>query len=128
MLGLLLILSGALGAFAVFLQGSKPDRITKNNCDRIREGMCRTQVEDILGGPSGDYRSVPTVLQDDEPIRGQRYMYREIKPKLERWQGDSGDIFVVFVNDAVSQAVFAPSSQLEQTSLEYLRWKINRWW
>jgi hypothetical protein len=35
---------------------AEPNRITQENCDRIKEGMSRAEVEAILG-PPGDYRT-----------------------------------------------------------------------
>ena len=38
----------------------RPDRITRENYERIRVGMSSAEVEAILGGPPGDYRTVRT--------------------------------------------------------------------
>jgi hypothetical protein len=50
--------------------------------------MTRGQVEAILGGPAGDYRTPPLRLPD-EAIRAQL-------PPGERWQGDRHSVYVTF--------------------------------
>ena len=58
---LLVVLAGltvVVAAGAVVLWPRTPSRITLENCNRIREGMSRAEVEAILG-PPGDYRTGP---------------------------------------------------------------------
>jgi hypothetical protein len=55
--GLALVALLAAGAFVMW---PRPDRITRENYQRIRYGMSRGEVEAILG-PPGDYTSAPTV-------------------------------------------------------------------
>jgi len=49
-------LAVVVAAGAVVLWPSQPNRITRENCDSIRAGMTRAEVEAILGAPS-DYRT-----------------------------------------------------------------------
>jgi hypothetical protein len=51
-------LAVVLAVGVVVLWPSQPNRITQENCDRIKEGMSRAEVEAILG-PPGDYRTGP---------------------------------------------------------------------
>jgi hypothetical protein len=37
----------------------RPDRITRENCGRVHEGMSESEVEAILGS-AGDYRTGPS--------------------------------------------------------------------
>ena len=54
---LLVVLAGlAVVAAGVVVLWPRPDRITRENCDRIRPGMTRAEVEAILGPPD-DYRT-----------------------------------------------------------------------
>ena len=53
---LLMVLAGL--AVVVVLRPRPPSRITLENCNRIREGLSRAEVEAILG-PPGDYRTGP---------------------------------------------------------------------
>jgi outer membrane protein assembly factor BamE (lipoprotein component of BamABCDE complex) len=48
----------ALFATVVLLLWPRPDLITRENIERIREGMSREEMEAILGAP-GDYRTRP---------------------------------------------------------------------
>lgn len=66
-------------------------RITKENYDRLKGVTKLKEVEAILGGPAGDYRTGPTcsclpgfvsVAVDDESLR-----------RL-KWQGDEAEISV----------------------------------
>jgi hypothetical protein len=47
-------------AAGAWLLWPRQDRITPENLDRIELGMTRAEVEAILGGPPGDYRTVWT--------------------------------------------------------------------
>src|SRR5258708_730719 len=49
----------ALVGVAAFVAWPRPDRVTRENFDRIKVGMSRTEVEAILG-PQGDYTTGPT--------------------------------------------------------------------
>jgi hypothetical protein len=59
---LLVVLAGlaVVVAAGVVVVWSRKDLITRDRYDRIQAGMTRTKVEAILGGPPGDYRTVPT--------------------------------------------------------------------
>jgi hypothetical protein len=58
------------------------------DCDRIEIGMTRAQVEHVLGGPPGDYRTRHTF-----PPAISMYVF------WDKWQGDGGLIFVDFDGD-----------------------------
>ena len=67
---LLLALAGlgvAVAVGVVVLWPQPGDRITRENFDRIREGMSRAEVEAIFGGRPGDYRTVRTENEYYEP-------------------------------------------------------------
>jgi hypothetical protein len=65
----LLILAGVALALAVIVPAAlefhayrqklaRSRLIDREHCDRIKVGMSRAEVEDILGGPPGDYHTV----------------------------------------------------------------------
>ncbi len=54
-----LVVLAAVGAFVLW---PRADRITRENFDRIREGMGREELEAILG-PPGDHRTGPVVVK-----------------------------------------------------------------
>jgi hypothetical protein len=89
---LLLVLAGlavlAVGAVAAW---PREDRITRENCERITEGMTFAEVEAILG-PPGDYRAGPTQPDDPPPFP---WFGSGVMPELPRaWRGDHGVIYV----------------------------------
>jgi hypothetical protein len=62
---------------------------SKADCDRISIGMTRDQVEDVLGGPPGDYRTRDPITPDV----GLYYVF------WDKWKGDRGMILVEFDSD-----------------------------
>jgi hypothetical protein len=65
--------------------------ITRANVEQIHDGMTREAVEELLGGPPGDYRTP-----------GSRHSQFEIQfgypgnSTLEQWDGDQGLVLVAF--------------------------------
>jgi hypothetical protein len=51
-----LVLTGVLVALVMPRHGP----VNRTACERIEKGMTVAQVEQILGGPPGDYRTQPT--------------------------------------------------------------------
>src|SRR5262249_46982774 len=123
------------------------------NCARIREGMSRAEVEAILGGPPGDYRAVLTepdgnepfyavvrVLDEDERVRQDEALQRMTaeedlewrrlnRPGPDRWQGDTGNIYVTFFwPEGAVDWRFSPERTIEQGRLDNLVWRIKRQW
>src|SRR5262245_50075207 len=81
-----------LVAVALLLIGLLPllfprSRITKEACDRIEEGMSQAEVEAILGGPPGDYRTVTA----DPDLTGWR-LGSGRRRTVVSWLGDEGSI------------------------------------
>jgi hypothetical protein len=66
------------------------ERISTHSSRRIEPGMTRGQVEAILGGPAGDYRTSPP-RPPDEALRAPLPL-----PPGERWQGDRHSVYVTF--------------------------------
>lgn len=81
----------ALAAWAVvcYLLMPPAERISTHFTSRIKPGTTRGQVEAILGGPAGDYRTRPR--PPDEAIRAPLAL-----PPGERWQGNRHSIYVTF--------------------------------
>jgi hypothetical protein len=129
--GLALALVLAVGAFAPW---PRPDRITKENCDRIRKGMSRAEVYALLG-PPGDHRTVDTVM----PIDSNR-AFTHMVPKLydnlfSRWEveeltwlGDEGNIHVYLGTGGVVNNCFTFMDKLDQNPLDNLLWRSKRQW
>jgi hypothetical protein len=101
---LMLILLGVLTA--LFAPHHCP--VTKAAYDRIEIGTTVAEVEKVLGGPSGDYRTIPepgriicvdSVSQLDAKTRN-LVMFglnaRAMKLESRRWEGNEGDAHVCF--------------------------------
>jgi hypothetical protein len=138
----------ALAGLAVVVAGAvvlwpHEDRITKQNCDCIREGMTRQEVEAILG-PPGDYRTVRTA-EPPPPVYALRKPKAELakdaydrehvfvlkhSPGVEKltWLADEGDVYVWMVGERVAHNDFSSSQKVDQTSLENFLWKAKRQW
>jgi hypothetical protein len=119
----------ALVGVAAFVAWPRPDRITRENFDRIKVGMSRAEVEAILG-PPGDYRTGPVaVLQDtgtsdlDTP-----YIPRGLRD-CALWLDDNA--WVIFYFDEAGFVMirwYDPAVREEQTPLDNLIWRAKRQW
>jgi SmpA/OmlA family protein len=131
----------AVGAFVLW---PRPNPITQENCDRIREGMSRAEVVAILG-PPGDYRTgqtadpVPLYYRSDRPTPAEyaKAAYDRENVFVSRngdgwerliWLGDEGDIFVWFRRDGVSSHGLVYSNKVTQTPLQNFLWRAKRLW
>jgi hypothetical protein len=92
---LLIALGLVLAAVAAWYLLAPVPRISSYYSRKIQPGMTRAQVETILGGPPGDYRTAPFRLPDDQIIAqvpaGERWL-----PAGEQWQGDRFSVYVTF--------------------------------
>src|SRR6516162_7839304 len=127
---LLLALAGlaVVAAAGVVVLWPSADRIKRENCDRIRHGMSLAEVEAVLG-PPGDYRTGPTRYRPHfmAPPRLADRMASEPDVDIQKWEGDSGDIQVVF-SDGETSAEFYASEPLDQSALANLLWRAKRQW
>jgi hypothetical protein len=93
------------------------DQITQENCDRIREGMNREEVEAILG-PPGYYATEPVVALYPPSI--------SLADRPSAWTGNKGWISVNFDgHDLVRSKSFSPNTD---GPLEKLAKRIERQW
>jgi hypothetical protein len=124
LLGTLVLGLVALVAVVVW---PRPDRITRENFERIKNGMSRVEVEAILGPPE-DYSTGPelpvssrhvTLNRSFEVIPGSQYF---------RWLNDTASVSVYFDQDAVYSARFRVPILLKQTPLDNLLWRAKRQW
>jgi hypothetical protein len=135
-----------VGAFALWPGQSK---ITRESFDRIQKGMSRAEVEAILGGPPGDYRTVCTVWtvdDDTEPFtvcsidsqalnaavwgyeRDQGEPVSSGEPVTGTWYGNNGSVQIHFSPDVVEDKHFLPTVEREQTPVGNLFWRAKRQW
>jgi hypothetical protein len=111
----------AVGAFVLW---PRPDRITQENLERIRAGMSRAEVECILGGPPGDYRSVLTVRISYDA----GYPFELAGPRPAVWKGNTGDVSVHFSQQGAEMPVFLGTFEVPQSFLENVLWRAERLW
>jgi hypothetical protein len=140
-------LSVVVAAVAVVLWPSRPNRITKENCDRIKEGMSRAEAESILG-PPGDYSSGPLLRSDFVSLGDTAYSgvvsltpsdLANLAPSKEtsgsellepvEWKSDNGIACVYFrPTGQVREKHFSKASRISQTPVDALVWRLNRQW
>jgi hypothetical protein len=122
-LGVCLLLFAAL----LTLTWPRPSKVTRENRDRIKEGMTLAEVEEILGGPAGDYRTMPIEYPE----------YPSGVPcgslpsgSLAGWAGDEGAVEVYFCS--VEPYTVIGTDFLEAGPkpglVESLRWRLQRRW
>jgi hypothetical protein len=118
-----------LGIVVVLMSWPRSDRITRENCQRIRSGMSRAEVLAILG-PPGDYSTGPLVYA----YQGRSIPFRiptdpNVIPEsiVTQWADDSGGILVHFdAGDRVLSADFFPLTREEQGRFENFLWRLRR--
>jgi hypothetical protein len=121
--GLVLVLGGALLPIVL----PRPSPVTRAAFERIERGMTRAEVEDILGGPPGDYRTRPgaRLLID---IRGGGSMPVPAYRSFATWEGDEGIIEVTFDRDIVEDKDFAEVPPRPVAAWELVCWRLERAW
>jgi hypothetical protein len=144
----------AVAAGAVVLWPRSGDRITRENFDRIREGMSRAEVEAIFGGPPGDYRTVRTENEYYEPRSdpenpthaADRLYTRTVMLSRDSlrgdWLGNEGLALVFFESGRVANVSviegpwpedtyyksFQRTAKREYGPLDNFLWRLKRQW
>jgi hypothetical protein len=153
---LLVVLSGlavVVAAGAVVLWQRPPSRITRENFERIKEGMSRAEVEAILG-PPGDYRTGDGEM--DYGMENEAWMpdtgpdvAKGLSPDFDKletnwkrdpgqspedpssradWLGDSfGIAIAIGPSGSVEEKVGLPR-RTTQGPLDNLLWRLKRQW
>jgi hypothetical protein len=100
----------------------RPDRITRENFNRIREGMTWAEVEAILG-PPGEYRTKPLVVFEVGSLED----FCELRETLLRWSDDTNCLNVIFdPTGHVRRASDDVAFWFRPDPLELLLWRIER--
>ncbi len=106
---------------AAFLLGPPPSRVTRENFDRIREGMSRAEVEGILG-PRGVYANGPVFL----PALKQCVLAGEPTDATWAWYTDDATVRIDFdESGGVVETRFGPTSRIKQGPLDNLLWRAE---
>jgi hypothetical protein len=120
----------AVGLIALIAVGAttyrpRPERISRENYDRIGKGMGREEVEAILG-PPGDYSTGPI----DIDTSAERWVDEvPSSPPDAMWHTDTCGLWIKF-NDSnkVEFQGFLSVQRVEQSFLDNLRWRVERQW
>jgi hypothetical protein len=112
--------------------------ITRQNFDRIRQGITRAEVEAILGSP-GDYRT--SLGQTDDPLGQLAPEMADYGPTLATWQlwGNGPNRVGVWIGDSVEIIIYVDGSghvvishvlerRRNTNPLENFFWRANRLW
>jgi hypothetical protein len=128
-----LVLAGLFVALAAGMVALWPRsfQITEENCDQIREGLSRAEVEAILGAPPDDYRSAPSWLDDLTEPNFQRLQsdFRSQGFAFERWHTDDVYLSIVFdpegrvVDETHCRPAYEPKGLFDT-----VRWRAKRQW
>jgi hypothetical protein len=136
---LLAVLAGlgvVIAAGAVMLW-PPPDRITLENHARIQVDMTLSEIEAILGGPPGDYRTVPTETDQTLPRRLTLAQNEALSEDHMFWHGN--DLSIGISVDMSAGNPVASSKRIldvwtiqvkrvEQGPLANLLWRAQRQW
>jgi hypothetical protein len=118
-LAVVLVLVGVL----VHLLFPSASPVTRVAFDRIQTGMTQAEVEAILGGPPGDYRTRPM-----DPIYEN---HRSTDPEIEplQWWGDEGEVLLtVESRGVVLSKDFYAVPEWSIGRFEMLKWRLLRCW
>jgi hypothetical protein len=140
---LLVALAGlavVVAAGAVVLWQRQSSRITQENFDRIRDGMSRAEVEEILGSP-GDYRTGPgatnlgrdvimwVIDPDVHPYPPSSWSKIDEGPhSWGYWLGDSFQISVAIDDSGQVQEMHGFPRRTTQGVFDNLLWRAKRQW
>jgi hypothetical protein len=109
-------------AFTVSRWNHERSAINRASYLRIQPGMNRSQVEEILGGPPGDYCTEATFLVSDPPLS------HELEAG-EIWTGDDGGVVALFDPSGVVTAKgWLKPSDGTKWSLQRFIWRLGWWW
>jgi hypothetical protein len=126
----------------IFVLWPQPERITRQNFDRIREGMTRADVEAILG-PPGDHRT----RLGETNLLGQNWLpdSDEYDPGVATWRAARGNAIeghisgAVWIGDTLDVRVFvddtgrvfdasADERRTTKHALDSLFWRVRHQW
>jgi len=115
----------------------RPERITRANFHRIREGMSRAEVEAILG-PPGDYRTglgetwftEPKLWSPDRDIAPRPEPLWSTAPgnSWARWDSDSFSIWISFDDSGSAAVKEVWPRRKTQGPVDSLLWRAKRQW
>jgi hypothetical protein len=110
-----------MGGILVALVMPRHCPVNQAACNRIKKGMTRAEVEKILGGPAGNYRTQPGELFDLTNSGSLDDL------EWESWIGDDGWVHVGFtVSGTVQEAWFSEAPPYDFSLVELMGWRLER--
>jgi hypothetical protein len=131
-LALAVVVLAVLVATAAWVMWPQRSRVTKENYARITAGMTRRDVETVLGGPPGDYRSGPTEraslpLDIEMLVENDALNVSDLFD--DEWEGDTAAVMVHFRPDGrVGWKAHRINERAEQSATENFLWRVQRQW
>jgi hypothetical protein len=131
----LLALAGLVllaGVTALVLWPPPSSRVTRENSDRIKQGMTQAEVEAILG-PPGDYTTGPMLVDlggGYEPVNdAYPGLDRNLGSGMSVWRSDAGCVVVAYsVSGEVLFSQSVEGKRRAQGPLDNLLWRAKRQW
>jgi hypothetical protein len=129
----LLVVLAALAvvvAVGTVLLWPRAERVTLENHTSIRSGMTLPEVEAILGGPPGDYRTSPTQFEFGDPsFRCRRSHLRGTGVSEEHWECDTLALLVRFSDEGTVRCVCPiPTARRAGGKFDAICWRAKRQW
>jgi hypothetical protein len=129
---MLVTLAAVLIGGVAFAWWTRPPRVTWQNCERVKLGMSRAEVEAILG-PPGDYRSGETdavsVPDPDALSLSEATGDAADFSSSERWESDVASLSLFFdASGRVTRKDYTRQHLEDQSPLDNLRWQADRLW
>jgi hypothetical protein len=105
----------------------RPSPVTLAVFERIEQGMTRAEVEGVLGGPPGDYRTRPTSRVWISLGEGGSMVAMGFRSR-ETWEGDEGSIEVTFDGGIVEATDFTEMTPQPMAVWDLICWRLDRAW
>jgi hypothetical protein len=122
------------GLTYMLLSSPCPPAIPQDILDRINAGMNRSDIEDIIGSPPGDYRSGPVVeipratygIDWEDEVRG---MVDVSSLPTYEWETDRAKLELTFLKSGrVATGSLTEVRRKHIGPLDMLVWRIERLW
>jgi hypothetical protein len=126
----------SLVAAIILAPSPQPSRITRENFNRLKDGMSRAEVEAILG-PPGDYRIRPVgIVQDGDPDADMSRACASVSrcvgdssSRTELWKGDDWFIMATFSSTSGKVLHLLPmKTKNDPGPIDTLLWRAKRQW
>jgi hypothetical protein len=129
---LLVVLAGlaVVVAAVVVVLWPRANCVTLTNYSSIQQGMTFPEVEAILGGPPGDYRTSPTQFEFGDPsFRHRRSLLPGTGAREEHWEGDTVALMVRFGDDGTVRCLCPiPTARRAGGRFDAICWRLKRQW